>query len=156
VQIIMATWSEFAAAAPALAAYGEARFNRARVAFIGTLGEDGSPNVNPVVPVICEGRLLLFIEPTSPKVKHLRHDGRYAMHSLIDHPSGVGGEFSLKGTARAIDDPVMREQAIDASCFTPTDEYVLFELSIDAALSRDYEEGALHQNRWDAPQPARA
>ncbi len=93
----MATWSEFAAAAPALAAYGEARFNRARVAFIATLSEDGSPNANPVVPVICEGRLLLFIEPTSPKVRHLRHDGRYAIHSLIDHPSGVGGEFSIKG-----------------------------------------------------------
>ena len=152
----MATWSEFAAAAPALAAYGEARFNRARVAFIATLSEDGSPNANPVVPVICEGRLLLFIEPTSPKVRHLRRDGRYAIHSLIDHPSGVGGEFSIKGTAQVIDDPAMREQAIDAACFTPTDEYVLFELSIDAALSRDYEEGGMVQNRWDAPQPVHA
>ena len=64
----MASWNEFAAAAPALAAYGEARFNRTRVAFIATLSEDGSPNVNPVVPVICEGRLLLFIEPQSTRL----------------------------------------------------------------------------------------
>ncbi len=55
-----------------------------------------------------------------------------------------------------IDNPAMREQAIDAACFTPTDDYVLFELSIDAALSRDYEEGRMLQNRWDAPQPVHA
>jgi hypothetical protein len=155
VQIIMVTWSEFATAAPELAAYGAARFHRARVAFLATISDDGSPRVNPVVPVICEGRLLLFVEPTSPKVKDLRRDGRYAMHSLVDHPSGTGGEFSIKGRAAAIDDPTMRQQAIDASCYTPTEAYVLFELSIDAALSRDYEEGKLIQNRWEAPQPAR-
>lgn len=152
----MLTWSEFAAAAPDLAAYGAARFRRARVAFLATVSEDGSPRVNPAVPVICEGHLLLFIEPTSPKVKDLRLDGRYAMHSLVDNPSGDGGEFSIKGRAVAIDDPIMRQQAIDASCYTPTDAYALFELMLDAALSRDYEDGQLIQSRWDAPQMAYA
>ncbi|MBN1564756.1 MAG: pyridoxamine 5'-phosphate oxidase family protein [Anaerolineae bacterium] len=147
----MATWSEFAAAAPGLAAYGEARFNRARVAFISTISQDGSPRVNPVAPVICQERLLLFIEPSSPKAADLRQDGRYAMHSLVDNVSGIGGEFSIKGRATPIDDPAMRQDAVDASCYTPPDEYVLFELSIDAALSRDYEEGQMHVNRWDEP-----
>ncbi len=152
----MFTWSEFAAAAPSLAAYGEARFNRARVAFLASVSEDGSPRVNPVVPVICEGRLLLFIDPTSPKVRDLRLDGRYAMHSLVNHPSSEGGEFSLKGYAVAIDDPAMRQQAIDAACYTPTDAYVLFELLLDAALARDYDEGKVLDTRWDAPQPVLA
>ncbi len=145
----MPTWSEFAAAAPDLAAWGESRLNRSRVAFLATIAADGTPRVNPVTPVICEGHLLLFIAPTSPKVDNLRRNGLYAMHSLIDNPSGIGGEFSIKGTATLIADAEMRERAIDAHCYTPSEDYVLFELSIDAALARDYEEGALIQNRWE-------
>jgi len=146
----MVTWAEFAAAAPDLAAWGELRFNRARVAFIATVAADGSPRSNPVQPVICEGRLLLFIEPTSPKVNDLRLDGRYGLHSLIDNPTGQGGEFSLKGRARLITDEEIRQHGIEASCYTPSEDYVLFELGIDAALARDYEEGRLIQHRWDA------
>jgi hypothetical protein len=151
----MATWAEFAATEPQLAAWGESRFNRSRVAFIATVAADGSPRCNPVQPVICEGRLLLFIEPTSPKVNDLKIDGRYAIHSLIDNPVGLGGEFSIKGTARLITDDEIRQQGIEVSCFTPSEEYVLFELSIDAALRREYEDGKLSQHRWDeAPVPA--
>jgi hypothetical protein len=145
----MATWSEFVAAAPALADYGAARFNRARIAFLATISRDGSPRVNPVAPVICQGRLLLFIEPISPKAADLRRDGRYAIHSLVDNLSGTGGEFSIKGRATPIDDPAMRQEAVDASCYTPREEYVLFELTVEAALSRDYDEGDIVQNRWE-------
>ena len=101
--------------------------------------------------MICEGRLLLFIDPTSPKVRDLRLDGRYAMHSLVNHPSSEGGEFSLKGYAVAIDDPAMRQQAIDAACYTPTDAYVLFELLLDAALARDYDEGKVLDHSLGRP-----
>jgi hypothetical protein len=145
----MALWKDFAAAAPDLAAYGEARFNRSRVAFVATISQDGSPRCNPVEPVICHGRLLLFIEPTSPKADDLRREGRYAMHSLVDNVSGVGGEFSIKGRAIPIDDPAMREKAVDAACYTPPDEYELFELTVEAALARDFEEGRMAANRWD-------
>lgn len=145
----MATWAEFAAAAPTLAAWGETRFNRARVAFIATVTTDGSPRCNPVQPVICEGRLLLFVEVTSPKVDDLRADGRYALHSLVDNPSGVGGEFSIKGRAAVITDEMIRQQGIDASCYTPCEDCVLFELTLDAALMREYEDGRLSMTRWD-------
>jgi hypothetical protein len=147
----MATWAEFAAAAPDLAAWGESRFKRSRVAFIATIAADGSPRCNPVQPVICEGRLLLFVEPTSPKVDDLRRDGRFAMHSLIDNPTGMGGEFSIKGRAKALTDDTLRQQGIDASCYTPCDDCTLFELSINAALARDYEDGQISQTRWDEP-----
>jgi hypothetical protein len=147
----MATWAEFAAAAPDLAAWGESRFRRSRVAFIATIAADGSPRCNPVQPVICEGRLLLFVEPTSPKVDDLRRDGRFAMHSLIDNPTGAGGEFSIKGRAKAITDNDLRQRGIDASCYTPCDDCTLFELTLDAALARDYEDGQISQTRWDEP-----
>ncbi len=145
----MLSWSRFAALEPALAAYGEARFNRARVAFIATVAGDGSPRVNPVHPVVCEGRLLLFIEPGSPKLDDLVCNGLYALHSMVDNPTGVGGEFSVKGKATCIDDPAVRAPAIAAACHTPGDDCALFELFVDAALARDYDDGRWAERRWD-------
>lgn len=146
----MVSWSQFAELEPALAAYGEARFNRARVAFIATVADDGSPRVNPVHPVICEGRLLLFIEPTSPKLNDLSCNGLYALHSMVDNPTGIGGEFSVKGTASCIENSAVRQQAIAAACYTPAENFELFELQVDAALARDYEDGHWTEKRWDA------
>lgn len=150
----MVNWREFAALAPELAAYGEARFNRARVAFIATVADDGSPRVNPVHPVICEGRLLLFIEPTSPKARDLTCSGRYALHSHVDNPTGIGGEFSITGVAFCIDDPATRRRAVAASCYTPAEDYLLFELHIDAALAREYEDLRPVEQRWAAASAA--
>ncbi len=70
----MSTWQEFAAAAPELAAFGERRFREAEVAYLATVRPDGSPRVHPVTPVLCEGNLYLFMEPTSPKSQDLRRD----------------------------------------------------------------------------------
>jgi hypothetical protein len=60
------TWAEFAQQAPALAAFGAARFGSG-VAYLATLWPDGSPRVHPVTPIVAE-QLFLFMEPTSPKV----------------------------------------------------------------------------------------
>lgn len=145
----MKSWGEFKSMAPELAAYGERRFHRARVAFLATVAADGTPRVNPVQPVICHDRLLLFLEPTSPKSADLKRNGVFAMHSLVDNPVGVGGEFSIKGKATLLTDEDIRNNAIEASCYTPSEEYVLFELKIDAALARDYEDGKIVMNRWE-------
>jgi hypothetical protein len=37
--------------------------------------------------------------PISPKVRDLKHDPRYALHSLMDNFEGVGGEFFVAGRA---------------------------------------------------------
>ncbi len=142
----MATWSEFAAAEPELAQWGAARFNRTRVAYIATVGAGGAPSVSPVTPVVCEHRLLLFVEPRSPIAANLKRDGRYALHSLVDHPSGVGGQFSVSGRVLAMDDATMRQQAVEASCYTPPDDYILFELSVESAQALDEVEGEFNQH----------
>ncbi|MGH2405330.1 MAG: pyridoxamine 5'-phosphate oxidase family protein, partial [bacterium] len=51
------------------------------MAYLATLRGDGAPRVHPVTPIVGEGRLFLFMEPTSPKGHDLRRDGRYALHS---------------------------------------------------------------------------
>jgi hypothetical protein len=45
--------------------------------------------------------------PTSPKVRDLQHDPRYALHSLMDNFEGVGGEFFVAGRAARVDDPTL-------------------------------------------------
>jgi hypothetical protein len=59
-------WGEFAAQAPELAAFGALRL-AATPAYLATVDDSGAPRVHPVTPIVGDGRLLLFMEPTSPK-----------------------------------------------------------------------------------------
>src|SRR5881409_1972413 len=95
----MTTWGEFAEAAPALAAFGEERFWAAEVAYLATVRADGSPRVHPFTPILCDGRLFAFMEPTSPKGHDLRRDPRYSIHSLVTDQHGSEGEFWVSGRA---------------------------------------------------------
>ncbi|MCA1555037.1 MAG: pyridoxamine 5'-phosphate oxidase family protein, partial [Chloroflexi bacterium] len=75
----MKHWANFAAAAPELAAFGAQRLHGS-VAYLATIRPDGAPRVHPVTPIIGEGHLFVFMEPTSPKGKDLQRDNRYALH----------------------------------------------------------------------------
>jgi hypothetical protein len=146
----MATWADFAEAAPELAAFGADRLKQG-VAFLATVRPDGSPRVHPVTPILGEGRLFLFMEPTSPKGADLRRDGRYMIHSLITDTEGTAGEFLVRGRAVAIDDPAVRAIAAGAASYQPDDRYVLFELGVDGALSTVYDQGRPVRRRWGRP-----
>ena len=114
----MTSWAEFAAEAPELAAFGAERLGQG-VAFLGTVRADGWPRVHPVTPIVGEGRLFLFMEPTSPKGRDLRRNGRYTMHSLVSDQAGSGGEFLVRGRATPVNDPAVRAIAVGAAIGTP-------------------------------------
>jgi hypothetical protein len=143
----MATWEAFASAAPDLAGFGLERL-RQGVAYLATVRGDGSPRVHPVTPIIGGGRLLLFMEPTSPKGADLRRDPRYALHSLVTDQAGSAGEFIVRGSATPVTDPSVRQAATAAAGYTPRDRYVLFELGVDGALSTIYTDGRPIRRRW--------
>ena len=92
----MATWAEFVRADPELAAFGAERLE-GRVCFHATLLADGAPRVHPVEPWIASGLLLVRFRARSPKVDEVGRDGRYALHTLMDNPDGIGGEFLVRG-----------------------------------------------------------
>ena len=147
------TWSQFLAAAPELAAYGERRLEK-RIAYLATTRPDGSPRVHPVSPLVAQGRLLLYMEPTSPKRHDLGRDSRYAMHAAVEDNTGGAGEFLVRGRAAEISDAETRAQAFEqarASGYTPLDRYVLFELRIDEAVATIYHDGEPKRTRWKAP-----
>ncbi len=95
----MATWGEFAEAAPELTDFGTERFRTAEVAYLATVRSDARPRVHPVTPIIGGGRLFVFMERTSPKGHDLRRNDRYALHSLVTDQHGTGGEFLVSGKA---------------------------------------------------------
>lgn len=144
------TWGMLEHDDPELAAFGAMRFAASEVAYLATVRRDGGPRVHPVTPIVGEGRLFLFMEPTSPKGHDLRRDPRYALHCSVDDPSGSGGEFFIRGNARPVDDAATRELAERLASYSPHARYVLFELSVAFALGTVYEGGEPVRHRWSA------
>ncbi len=142
------SWRALEQADAELARQGAERFETG-VAYLATIRKDGSPRVHPVTPIVEQGRLFLFMEPTSPKGHDLRRDGRYAMHPVVGGPEGEGGEFLIFGRAQPVEDPATRELATELSSYAPEDQYVLFELGVESALLTTYEDDRTVRRRWE-------
>jgi hypothetical protein len=97
----VATWSEFEAAEPELAAqaFPKPPDMSFALAFLATVRPDGGPRIHPFCPILAEGRLFAAIPRSSPKGNDLRRDGRYVIHAL---PGKDDAEFSVRGRAREI------------------------------------------------------
>jgi hypothetical protein len=132
---------------PELAEFGVERLN-GKVAYLATIRKDGSPRVHPMTPIIGEGHLFVFMEPTSPKGHDLQRDGRYAIHCSVSDISGASGEFIVAGQARLIDDPEVRALAVRLSSYKPADRYILFEFDVISATSTVYPEGQPVRQNW--------
>jgi pyridoxamine 5'-phosphate oxidase-like protein len=139
-------WGEFAAQAPELADFGARRL-AAVPAYLATVDDSGAPRVHPVTPIIGDGRLFLFMEPTSPKGDDLVRRGAYALHCHVPDAKGTGGEFYIRGRGERVDSPRVRAIAVQAASYAPHDRYVLFELSIDEARCNGYGDVALPESR---------
>jgi hypothetical protein len=143
-------WGEFATQAPELAEFGARRLE-AVPAYLATVGESGVPRVHPVTPVIGDGRLFVFMEPTSPKGHDIVRRGGYALHCHVTDEQGTGGEFYVRGQGERIDDPQTWAEAVRAASYTPQDRYVLFELRIADARCNGYGDTPLPEpRRWRA------
>jgi hypothetical protein len=129
----MATWSEFAAAQPRLAAairnlvhqYG------AGLGYLATVRADGGPRVHPVSPVITDDGLFCFVMD-SPKRRDLERDGRYALHSFP--PDDTNDEAYVAGTARPVTDQRRVDELTRIARAEPGVDLQLFEFSVDVAL----------------------
>jgi hypothetical protein len=129
----MATWSQFASAAPRLAAQVRALFEQygQGLGYLATVRADGGPRVHPVAPVITDDGLFCFVVP-SPKRRDLERDGRYALHSFP--PEHTNDEAYLVGTAAPVTDPRRIEQLAGRFRAAAQVDWRLFELSIDVAM----------------------
>ena len=131
----MASWSEFAAAEPRLAAAVRALLQQygPGMGYLATVRPDGAPRVHPVSPVITDDGLYCFIVE-SPKRRDLERDGRYALHSYP--PEENDDEAYVSGHARRVTDPTVIAHLADALRASPAVDWRLFELTIDQAMVR--------------------
>ncbi len=143
----MMSWKILEEQQPQLAAFGAARLN-SKVAYLATVRKDGSPRVHPMTPIIGQGHLFVFMEPTSPKGHDLQRDGRYAIHCSVSDTSGASGEFIITGHARLIDNPKLRALAVSLASYAPADRYILFEFDVESAASTIYPEDRPIRRFW--------
>ena len=127
-------WAAFAAGASELAAAGQARFEAAQVALLGTLRLDGSPRISPVEPFLVGGELIFGVMK-SAKADDLARDARCALHSAVSKSDGSEGEFKLFGTAVEVTDPALRSADPEAwwMSFHP-EAAVVYRLEIESAI----------------------
>ena len=143
------SWEKLVNEMPSLAQIGQARLND-QVSYLATTRANGAPRVHPVTPIVGEGKLFVFMEPTSPKGKDLVRDGRYALHCGVEDNNGGEGEFYVWGNGRLVTDPAIRQIAITASIYSPADRYILFELDVTRARSTIYDENGPSHQSWPA------
>jgi hypothetical protein len=144
----MATWAEFERAEPELGAFGRERLD-GTVCFQATLRLDGSPRVHPVEPWIVTGLLLVRFRARSPKVREVARDARYALHSPMDNPDGIGGEFLVSGWMEQVSPthPAARRFAEESS-----EPLAFFALWVEEVTATMYEGPDLDPvyRRWRA------
>jgi hypothetical protein len=149
---LMATWAQFAAAEPELAAYGwELLREDQGYAYLATVGSGGAPRVHPVVPFVAEGMLLVTIVTTSRKVSDLRGESRYMLHATVGDNDT---EFAVRGRAHEVSDldqsKALRERQ-ELNVIDLHADCVLFALDIDRIDAAIWDDGPPHRQTWRAP-----
>lgn len=130
----MATWAEFATAAPAIASAGRRLIYRTETgrALLASIRGSELPRIHPISVAVAADRLVAFIIVDSPKARDLAEDGRYALHAHQD--PDVPHEFLIRGRARPIDDETTRAGIAEAWYFEVDETYRLFEFLVDHAV----------------------
>jgi hypothetical protein len=145
------SWHELEAGAPEIARLGRERLERAGIALLATLREDGSPRINPVEPHIVEGQLVFAAMARTTKARDLSRDPRCFLHSVVSDPEGSEGELKLSGRAEERHDPELRERPLEAWWVgRPSKQARLFSLVIERAafVSWDTARGVMIARRW--------
>ena len=143
----MATWAEFAEAAPDLAAFGWERM-RGRIVYQATLRLDGGPRVHPVSPWLGAGLLCVSFRDTSPKRREVERDARYALHTAQpweDH-AGRHGEFLAHGRLEQVPSS---HPAVLARPGRPSYGLVHYACSVEEAVATEYTDDEMFEYcRW--------
>jgi Pyridoxamine 5'-phosphate oxidase len=153
----MATWTEFALAAPGLAAAIRAAIHQygPGLAYLGTVRPDGGPRLHPVSPVVTDDGLFCCLLDT-PKRRDLDRDARYALH--VYPPDDSDDEAGLRGSARAVTDPIVIQRVSAYARATPAVPWRLYAFDVELAflVRRPAGRAAAMTQMWQAPPPGGA
>ncbi len=138
----MRRWNEFAETCPEMAEIGLALLYRptaGEVAILATVDGRGNPAVSPCCPIFSGAGMYVLAGAATPKVRHLRRSGRYALHAQV---GADDLEFQLAGEVREVSDPDERGRIIRDVTFPSYDARdPIFEFLISRALTVCYPAG---------------
>jgi hypothetical protein len=103
----VASWSEFEAAAPELAAEARRLFDAHRHKTIATLRRDGSPRISGTETQFRDGELWIGSMLGARKAVDLQRDPRFALHSGSEDPPSWPGDAKIAGRMVEITDPTL-------------------------------------------------
>jgi dipeptidyl aminopeptidase/acylaminoacyl peptidase len=150
----MASWRDLKSSAPELAEWGEKRLSWTGegAGMLTTVRGDQPPRTHPVNVGFVDDRLLVFVQAGSVKARDLEVDGRYSLAAYYD--PDTPHEFLVRGHARLVDDPVIREQAVENWAFSPDREYPLYELDVAQAVFGERESADAWPPRYTTWRPS--
>jgi len=141
----VASWSEFVAQAPEIAARGSVLLTSGTkqnpggkswygIGFMATVRPDGTPHLSPVCPIVTQGRM--FVAAVPPKRDNLEQNGSYVLHAFL---GGDDAEFQIAGHAIAVDfDPYIEavKKAVEGTGMLsdPDSKERIFELDVERAF----------------------
>src|SRR4051812_42765510 len=125
----MPAWTEFEAAAPALAARVRTRLDAHIHKTLATIRADGSPRISGTETRFADGELWIGSMWQARKALDLARDPRFALHSGSDDPPGWEGDAKLAGRAEEVRDPE-RVRAINGADGGPQGPSHLFRLDV--------------------------
>jgi hypothetical protein len=130
----MASWSEFAGAAPDFAAAGRRLLVGADGVAIGFLAtaRAGTLHLSPVCPIFCGEHLYLIASARTPKVRDLRAGGGFVLHTFLGE---ADEELQVAGSPFGVVDPVERSavhEVVPYPSFRRDDP--IFRLLVERAL----------------------
>lgn len=103
----MPAWSDFEAAAPALAEQVRARLDAHTHKTLATLRRDGAPRISGTETRFARGELWIGSMWQARKALDLQRDPRFALHSGSDEPADWKGDAKLAGVVEEITDPAL-------------------------------------------------
>ena len=110
----MATWEEFAAAAPRIAEIFRRRHAATgNLCMLATLRADGFPRISPMEPRFFEGTLWIMGMPGTAKFRDLARDPRFSLHTATVDTQVTDGDAKVWGTVEHVDDEALHGRFAD-------------------------------------------
>jgi Pyridoxamine 5'-phosphate oxidase len=101
----VASWAEFEAEVPELAARVRERLDAHGHKTIATIRRDGSPRISGTETEFSDGELWIGSMLDAQKARDLQRDPRFALHSASEDPDVWSGDAKLAGVAEEVSAP---------------------------------------------------
>jgi hypothetical protein len=101
----VASWAEFEAEVPELAARVRERLDAHDHKTIATIRRDGSPRISGTETEFSDGELWIGSMLDALKARDLQRDPRFALHSASEDPDVWSGDAKLAGVAEEVSAP---------------------------------------------------